>query len=202
MPLPRIPRPRPFPPGPTGIPIDEADFPIRLAPQAGLGGISGPVLIDIGADPAEANITRGGVQVPSLPIDHDVLIDIIDDLPPRPLLKVVSQSVEAGRAVERGTLVNLVLAEPFDLPINLVGGVLEQLHGRKMGQVFEEFVADQPSIRKLLAERGSPEDLTATDRDTLVGVLGQRGINISPDDDDAIAGAFVGLQTAQLFGSG
>jgi hypothetical protein len=199
MPFPRIPGPRP---GPIGFPLEEVDPRLRLPELGGLSGLSGPVLVDIGADPIEANITRGGVQVPNLPIDRIVLTGIIDSLPVKPRLKVVRQSVEAGRAVERGTLVDLVLAEPADLPVHIVTGVLEQLRGRKISQVFDDFVAEQPPIRQILAERGQAAELSPTDKQTIVGVLGQGGITVDPDDDEAMAGAFVALQTAQLFGSG
>lgn len=174
----------------------------EVASAAMFSAPSRPIFVEVGASAVEANITREGVHVPNLAIDPAVLVGLLETLPTAPRLKVVRQSVEAGRAVERGTIVNLVFAEPRDLPVNIVGGVLDNLAGLKIGQVYGDFVAAEPEIKKILTTRKQATELTATEKQTIATVLGQGGVDVDVADDASVAGAFTGLQAANLFGSG
>jgi hypothetical protein len=158
-----------------------------------------PIFVEVGAEVTEANITREGSKVPSLALDPSV-VEALIEIAPRPRYKVLRQSVEAGRAVERGTVVNLVLAEPDDLPIGIVGGVLADLGDRKIGEVYGTLVGTQPEVKRILGRRAGPSELTASEKETLLAALGQGGFQVDPDDDEAVAGAFTGLQTLHLFG--
>lgn len=159
-----------------------------------------PIFVEVGTSVSEANITREGVKVPNLHLDLNV-IDSIIDIAPRPRYKVLRQSVEAGRAVERGTIVNLTMAQVDNLPIGIVGGVLADLGDRTIGELYTPVVGSNPELKRILGRRTSPSELTESEKGTLLSALGQNGVEVDPADDEAVAGAFVGLQTLHLFGA-
>lgn len=159
-----------------------------------------PIFVEVATDVTEANITREGAKVPSVVLDVDV-IDSIIDIAPKPRYKVLRQSVEAGRAVERGTVVNLTMAEVDDLPIGIVGGVLPALGEHTIGELYAPVVGSNPLVKRILGRKTNPSELTESEKGTLVSALGAGGIEVDPDDDEAFAGAFTGLQALHLFGA-
>ena len=161
---------------------------------------TGPVFVDVGADPVTANITRDGVKVPNVVLDNAVVTDLLGSAVLKPRLKVIRQSVEAGRAVERGAAIDLVLSRPDELPLTIVPGIHPGLAEMNVGQVFDRFVQSDTAVRKILASRSDVTTLTTADRETIARSLGQGGIQLDPNDDDAVRGAFSGLQAASLFG--
>lgn len=159
-----------------------------------------PIFVEVGTSVSEANITREGAKVPNVNLDFDV-IDSIIEVAPRPRYKVLRQSVEAGRAVERGTIVNLTMAQVDNLPIGIVGGVLANLGDRTIGELYTPVVGSNPEVKRILGRRTSASELTEAEKGTLLSALGQNGVDVDAGDDEAVAGAFVGLQTLHLFGA-
>src|SRR5580765_7732460 len=86
---------------------------------AAAAGIGGPVFVDVGAEPIVANITRDGAKVANVPLDNAVITELLGGALLQPRLKVIRQSVEAGRAVERGATIDLVLSRPELLPLTI-----------------------------------------------------------------------------------
>ena len=154
----------------------------------------------MGADPVSANITRDGVKVANVVLDNAVITDLLGGAVLKPRLKVIKQSVEAGRAVERGAAIDLVLSRPDELPLTIVTGIHPGLAGMNVGQVFDRFVQSNTEVRKILASRPDVTTLTTADRQAIAASLGQAGIHVDPNDDDAVRAAFSGLQAANLFG--
>lgn len=170
----------------------------RMRPEA-LSAVGDAVFVEVGGRATEAHITREGTRVPSLKVDPGVLADVIGTVVTRPRLKVVRQSVEAGRAVERGATVDLVLAEPARLPVNIVEGVHEGLFGRRVDEVFTQFIEANPEVRRIVSTKTDPAALTAAERQTIAGVLTTGGVELEADDVPSVAAAFTGLQAANLF---
>lgn len=161
---------------------------------------AGPVFVEVGGQAIEANITRNGGRVPSVALDPDVIRDIIGTIPTRPRLKVLRQSVEAGRAVERGAAVDLVLTEVSGLPGRVVEGIHPELATLSMGEMFTRFVNPNPEVTRILRAKTDPGALTAAERETVATALGQGGVTVDPADAPAFGSAFSGLQAANLFG--
>src|SRR5690606_1617568 len=159
-----------------------------------------PVFVKVGGLATEVNITRDGGKVPSVALDVGVVADIIGSLPTRPRLKVVRQSVEEGRAVERGATVDLVLAQTADLPGAIVDGIHPGLRDRQLGTVFATFVDPNPDVLRILRTKTDASSLTVDERQMVAGVLNQGGVDVSADDPSDFAAAFTGLQAANLFG--
>lgn len=171
-------------------------------PRPGLvAAARAPVFVEVGGSAIAANITRDGKRVPNLALDPGVIADIIGGAVTRPRLKVLRQSVEAGRAVEAGTAVDLVLAEPGRLPIGIVAGVHAGLATRTMGDVFATLIAPNAEVARIIRTVDNPAALSATDRQTLAAALTQAGVGVEAGDTAAMASAFAGLQAASVFGS-
>jgi hypothetical protein len=180
--------------------INTGRFVENLGQPFSAAAASGPIFVDVGANVTEANITREGAKIPNVILDSDV-IDSIIDIAPQPRYKVLQQSVEAGRAVERGTIVNLTMGEVFSLPIGIVGGVLAELSTLTIGEMYTPVVGSNPEVKRILGRKTSVDELNDAEKTTLVAALGQGGVSVDPNDDEAFAGAFTGLQTLHLFGA-
>lgn len=183
--------------------IDPAVLPERLAANVRrgvLGAAAAPVFVEVGGSAIVANITREGRRLPPIALDPGVIADLIGSVVTRPRLKVVRQSVEAGRAAERGTVVDLVLAEPTRLPIGIVANVHAGLASRTIGDVHAALIAPNPEVARIVRTVEEPSDLSATDRQTLATALTQAGVPVEAGDQAALASAFAGLQAAIVFG--
>jgi hypothetical protein len=181
---------------------EAADVAAAVNPRPGvLAAARGPVFVEVGGSAVAANITRDGKRVPNVALDPAGIADIIGGAVTRPRLKVLRQSVEAGRAVERGTAVDLVRAEPGRLPIGIVAGVHAALATRTMGDVFATLIAPNADVARIIRTVDNPAALSATDRQTLAAALTQAGVGVEAGDTAAITSAFAGLQAASVFGS-
>jgi hypothetical protein len=180
--------------------INPGRFETLRTPFAAAATTAGPIFVDVGANVTEANITREGAKIPNVILDADVIGSIID-IAPRPAYKVLQQSVEAGRAIERGTIVSLTMGEVFGLPIGIVGGVLAELSTLTIGELYTPVVGSNPEVKRILGRKTTVEELNDAEKSTLVAALGQGGITVDPNDNEAFSGAFTGLQTLHLFGA-
>jgi hypothetical protein len=79
-------------------------------------------LVDLSEKAASANIVREGLTMPSVTLDRDALDRFVleDIVRPSSAPRVVSQSVQAGTAVPRGTVVDLFLAPRQSIPGTLI----------------------------------------------------------------------------------
>jgi hypothetical protein len=158
------------------------------------------VFVDVGARKVDANITRDGVAISALPID-DVFIDDFFTGRPQIRTKVVSQSVPAGTPVPIGTAIDLVLAPPFQLPIGIVEGVHVDLRQRTLGSLYDQVIADDTELRRVLARNATADALTANDEAIVLGALNQLDIFISEEPGRDVAAGFQALKAGFTFGT-
>ena len=87
-------------------------------------------VIDVSEKPAQANVVREGKLVPAVTTNATALQNWVNVGVIRPvedLRRVVSQTIPAGTRVTRGTTVDILMAEPRLIPLD----VLEPLRVRR-----------------------------------------------------------------------
>lgn len=164
----------------------------RIAARA----VTAPILVEVGREAIRADVVRNGVALPDLVIDASIISSIL-----RPIAiqtKVVTQSVEAGRAVPRGTVVDLTVAEPGRLPIKVFSGVHKALADSAVDDVFSTFIDPNPAIRGILTRVNDPAALTTGDREALRTVLAANNVDLADAPDQDEAAAFTALLAANL----
>lgn len=181
--------------------ISEAMFarPERVS-LAAASMTAAPRFVEVGGKGIEVNITRNGGVVPSVVLNNNVIADIIGSITVRPRLKVLRQSVEAGRAIERGATVDLVLSEVSNLPGRIIDGIHPGLAELNMGELFTRFVDPNPDVTRILRTKTDPTALTTTERQTVAAALTDGGVTVDAADANEFGAAFAGLQAANLFG--
>src|SRR5438477_3445569 len=94
---------------PVQVPAGAA--PVTAAPST--------VFVELGEASQQAAISRNGVQVPIVNLDPAVLGTLLGQTT-KVAAKVVSQSIQPGVSVAKGTTVDLVLAEPATLTVSVL----------------------------------------------------------------------------------
>src|SRR5207248_924085 len=102
---------------------------VRAAPPS-------TVFVELGEAAQKAQIARDGVGIAPIALNTDALQNLIAGRP-QLVTKVVSQSVAPGTAVPRGTTVDLVLAQPGVLPIDVIRDPHISLSGRTLSSVYD-----------------------------------------------------------------
>ena len=170
------------------------------ATGAGLArATAGTVFVELGQAAQEAAIARDGVRVPPLEIDASALHNALSTAQPV-VAKVVSQSIQAGVSVAQGTSVDLVLAEPHRLPIGIVANAFTPLAQATIGDVYTNFIQNNPAVRGVIARNTSADTLTDADRGILSAAFQQNETPISNNPGQTIDAAFGTLQAAFTFG--
>jgi hypothetical protein len=161
---------------------------------------SSTVFVDVGARKIDANITRDGVAITALPVDRIALDDFFAG---RPTVthKVVSQSVREGTPVPVGTAIDLVLAQPSQIPSRVIEGVHVELRERTFGQIFETAIANNPDLRRVLARTGDPQVLTATDQQIVLSALNSLDVGVSSEPGRDLNAGFQALKAGMTFGT-
>jgi len=159
---------------------------------------SSTVFVEIRPQSVAAEVARAGILLPAVAIDAKIVDSILDRLPPVST-KVVSQSVQAGTAVPRGTAVDLVLARPGDLPGRIIPGIHETFKGRSIGDIGLQLIEAQPAVKEIVRRKASAADLTEAEKVTVTNALVQNGVAISEVPGQDLAAAFTGLQAGYLF---
>ena len=157
------------------------------------------VFVDVGARKIDANVSRDGVPIGALPIDRDRFDDFFGGRP-AVTQKIVSQSVAPGTPVPVGTKVDLVLAEPGRLPIDLVSGVHADLREQTVAQVYQAFVEDNLDVRRILARVDKPESLTPEDEETIRTAFAEQDVEVGDQAGRDVGAAFQTLKAAFVFG--
>ena len=161
-------------------------------------------VIDVTEKPATANVVRDGRQVPAVTIDATRLKDWIDVGVIRPIedtRRVVTQTIAAGTRVARGTAVDLMMAEPGIIPID----VLDRPHlglrdrGFTMAQVTGDFLAD-PTTRVAVLNAETVDQLSGADQQRIRTAFLQRDVSVVDDDPGRnLDAAFRTLKSAAAF---
>jgi hypothetical protein len=119
---------------------------------------------------------------------------------PQLITKVVSQSIAPGTAVPRGTSVDVVLAQPGILPIDVIRDPHLALSGRTLGDVYETFVRDNPAVRNVLARNEHAATLSTADQGVIQAAFQAQQVPITSEAGHTIEQAFGSLQAAFTFG--
>ena len=158
------------------------------------------VFVDVGARKIDANITRDGVAITALPIDLDALDDIITGRP-QVRTKVVSQSIPAGTPVRVGSTVDLVLAQPSQVPIRIIEGVHVELRERTFDSIYSTTIAQNAELRRVLARTADPETLTPTDAQVVRSALNTMDISVTDEPGRDLNAGFIALKAGMTFGT-
>src|SRR5215210_174599 len=117
------------------------------------------VFVELGQATKSAQIVREGVGVPVLEMDLDILRNVLAGTP-RIQAKVVTQSIPAGVSVSPGSTIDVVLAEPERLPASIIQDAHVVLGRRTIGEISEQFIRNNESLRRVVARNATAEALT------------------------------------------
>jgi hypothetical protein len=158
------------------------------------------VFVELGAASQQANIARNGVQVPIVTLDPAALQLVLGQTT-KVVTKVVSQSIQAGVSVAKGTTIDLVLAEPTTLKVSVLQNAFVPLASQTFDAVFKSIVRDNPQVQSVLARNTAATSLSTADQATLTTALSQAGSPVTTDPGHTIDSAFHTLQAAFTFGT-
>ena len=158
------------------------------------------VFVELGQAAQTAQIARDGIGVAQVALNVTALQELIAGRP-QLVTKVVSQSVAPGTAVPRGTSVDVVLAQPGVLPIDVIRDPHLSLSGRTLSNVYESFVRDNPAVRNVLARNEQAATLSTADRGVIEAAFQAQDVTISDEPGRSIDQAFGSLQAAFTFGT-
>ena len=167
-----------------------AAAPVTAAPST--------VFVELGEASQQAAISRNGVQVPIVNLDPAVLSTLLGQTT-KVAAKVVSQSIQPGVSVAKGTTVDLVLAEPATLTVSVLKNAFQPFATQTLDTVYKNIVRDNPQVQSVLARNESAAALSTQDQATLTAALGD--VAVTSDPGHTIDSAFHTLQAAFTFGT-
>jgi hypothetical protein len=156
------------------------------------------VFVDVGAKRIDSNVVRDGIPIGVHAVDPERLGSAIVG---RPILKVriVSQSIPPGTPVPQGSSVDVVMANPFELPVGVISGTHVALRESLIGPAFTQFVQNNPQVHRIVARAATgtlaPEDETAV-RD----LFGQQGVEVTDEPGRDVGAAIESLRVLTTFG--
>ena len=175
------------------------DFPIAKATEfRTAANLTRDVFVDVGTTNILSNISRNGVPVGPLAIDHTILDNIIVDKPVLQV-KVVKQSIAPGTPVAVGTTINVTLARPGDLPLGVISGVHEALKDRNIATVFGDLVPTHPEVNGIVT-RAIAEQLTPADTVAVKAIFAGAGVEITEEPGHDLNAAVETLKAIKTFG--
>lgn len=153
------------------------------------------VFVDVAEQSTVAQVSRGGLPLGEIAVNAELIGSFLDQ---RIVVqtKTVTQSIQPGTAVARGTAIDIVLADVRDLPVRVVPGVHRAFQNLTMAQLNDEF-STNAAVRDIVRRRTSADDLTATERDTLTTAF--QAANVPINADGPVEAAFVGVRAAFTF---
>jgi hypothetical protein len=158
------------------------------------------VFVELGEASQQANIARNGVAVPVVSLDPSALQVVLGNTT-KVVAKVVSQSIQPGVSVAKGTTVDLVLAEPTSIKVSVLQNAFVPLADSTLDTVFKNVVRDNPQVQSVLARNVGAASLSTNDQATLTTALAQAGAEVGTDPGHTIDNAFHTLQAAFTFGT-
>jgi hypothetical protein len=174
--------------------------PADLSFEAAALETAAPVFIELGESGKKPVIVRDGASVAVVRPLPDKLGDLLagSDLV---IFKVVSQSIAPGAVVPKGTSVDLVLAPPFRIPLNVFDNVHLALADQPVEAVFNNFIRNDPEVRNVLARNDSFESLSDRDKTILTQRAQAQNVQLDEQAGTNLAGLFGALQAANTFGA-
>src|SRR5215470_13929661 len=97
------------------------------------------VFVELGAASQQANIARNGVAVPIVSLDPSALQVVLGNTT-KVVAKVVTQSIQPGVSVAKGTTVDLVLAEPTSIKVSVLQNAFQPLAAQSLDTVYKNIV--------------------------------------------------------------
>jgi hypothetical protein len=169
--------------------------------SAGLiASASGPreVFIELGDSKKKANVVRDKVVVPAVEVDFDRFDDFVLERP-KVVNKVVSQSIPAGTVVSEGAAIDLILAPAKTVPGNIFTEGHLGLKDKLLADVFDDFIAENDDVKRLLAKRPDVADLTTEDVAFISAVAEEKGVTIESTPGNSPHDLFATWQIANTF---
>lgn len=160
------------------------------------------VRVEVDDKPAVAKVVREGFQVPAVtfnPQRAEFFLDNLDIILPRQTPRVVSQSIKDGTKVSAGTVVDLILAPPSDIPFSIFDNVHRDLRARNVS-VLVDGILQEPVTRQTLLKYDKAADVPASERAALTQQF--QSANIGIDDaapDTSFESAFNSARGALAF---
>jgi hypothetical protein len=160
-------------------------------------------IVDLGRTAAvQAQVVREGFKVPEVVFDPrkaDFFLDTLEVAAPRDEPRIVSQSIRAGAAVQRGTTIDLTLMPPVQIPFDIFEQPHRGLLGKNVQEVTEGILKD-PGIRQTILKFDRAEDVPAAEREKLQKAFVASGIAIDEANGDTnFDAAFRSMQGAIAF---
>ena len=155
------------------------------------------VPVDVGASTTKAEISRGGVALPELVIQPEIIGSFLDQLQ-IVQTKVVTQTIAPGTSVAVGTSIDVVLARTADLPVAVIPNVHVAFQTQTMAQLHDRF-ADSAVVRDIVRTKTTPAELTADDRTALREVLEAQDVTVGTAPGQTVDNAFTAIQAAFTF---
>jgi hypothetical protein len=162
-------------------------------------------VIDISERPAVANVIRDGKQVPAvttsaLNLQNWLNIGVIRPIEDR--RRIVSQTVPPGTRVARGTTVDILLADPGIIPINVLDRSHQSLIDRNftVQNVVDNFLVN-PAIRNAVLDAGTADQIPPATQTLIRNAFNAQDMPINDGDPVRDFGAaFRTLKAVAAFG--
>jgi beta-lactam-binding protein with PASTA domain len=171
-------------------------------PNAALAKSNEVTFVDLSAKTAKAQVVREGYQVASPVFNTQKAQFFVDNLVvvnPKQTPRVISQSIAFGTKVARGTVVDLVLARPADIPFDIFDGVHKDLKNRPIAAITDTLLED-PKVRETVLKYEKVADIPAAEKEALRVEFGKAQINIDEAQADAtFDSAFQAVRGASAF---
>lgn len=147
-------------------------------------------IVELAEKPAIAKVVRDGFQVPQVMLDPqkaDFFLGDLEAVLPLKTPRVVSQSIRAGTRATAGTVVDLVLAPPFVIPLNIFENVHKDLFDLKVSELLDKPLLKDAKVRETLLQYDNVDNIPKADRDALTLKFQAADIHI---DEAAAATSF------------
>jgi hypothetical protein len=155
------------------------------------------VPIDVGASTTKAEISRGGVALPELAVQAELIGSFLENLQ-IVQTKVVTQTIAPGTSVAVGTSIDVVLTRTADLPVAVIPDVHVAFRADTMAQLHDRF-AGSTVVRDILRTKTTAAELTTDDRAALRSELEAQSVVIGSAPGETVDNAFTALQAAFTF---
>jgi len=157
------------------------------------------LLIETNVNAAQrAKIVRDGKPVGQVLVNQDKVSGVLVGY--RPVnSRVVTQSIQAGTAVTKGTAVNLVLAEASRIPINVVDGIHAALGAETMASVYDRFLKNDAELTNIVANAAAGATTPAADVSKVQQKAAAQGIQVTETAGQDFSAFMTGLQAAYTF---
>lgn len=159
-------------------------------------------VVEIANVPVVAKVVREGFQVPAVALNAqaaEFFLGNLQPIQPRHTPRVVSQSVRPGTKVTTGTVVDLILAPPTDIPFSIFDNVHRDLRARNVASLVDGILQDN-TVRQSLLRYDKAEDVPAAERTALTQSFQSANIGVNESaPDTSFAAAFNSARGALAF---